>query len=30
VVRNGHLPARKLQTALGPVTVQIPKVRESM
>ena len=27
VVRNGHLPARKLQTALGPVTVKIPKVR---
>ena len=27
VVRNGHLPARKLQTALGPVTVRIPKVR---
>lgn len=27
VVRNGHLPARKLQTALGPVIVKIPKVR---
>jgi transposase-like protein len=27
VVRNGHLPARKLQTGLGPVTVRIPKVR---
>ena len=27
VVRNGHLPARELQTELGPVTVQIPKVR---
>ena len=27
VVRNGYLPARKLQTGLGPVTVQIPKVR---
>jgi len=27
VVRNGHLPARDLQTGLGPVTVQIPKVR---
>ncbi|MEJ1368833.1 MAG: transposase, partial [Candidatus Sedimenticola sp. (ex Thyasira tokunagai)] len=27
VVRNGHLPARKLQTGLGPVTVEIPKVR---
>jgi len=27
VIRNGHLPSRKLQTALGPVTVRIPKVR---
>jgi len=27
VVRNGHLPARELQTGLGPVTVQISKVR---
>ena len=27
VVRNGHLPARTLQTGLGPVTVRIPKVR---
>jgi transposase-like protein len=27
VVRNGYLPARALQTGLGPVTVQIPKVR---
>ncbi len=27
VVSNGHLPARKLQTGLGPVTVKIPKVR---
>ena len=27
VVRNGHLPARELQTGLGAVTVQIPKVR---
>lgn len=27
VVRNGHLPARKLQTGLGPVTVETPKVR---
>ncbi len=27
VVRNGHLPARKLQTGLGPVMVKIPKVR---
>ena len=27
VVRSGHLPARKLQTGIGPVTVKIPKVR---
>lgn len=27
VVRNGHLPEREIQTGLGPVTVQIPKVR---
>jgi transposase-like protein len=27
VVRNGFLPARELQTNLGPVTVKIPKVR---
>ena len=27
VVRNGYLPARKLQTGIGPVTVRIPKVR---
>lgn len=27
VVRNGYLPARKLQMGLGPVTVKIPKVR---
>ncbi len=27
VVRNGFLPARELQTSLGPVTVRIPKVR---
>jgi len=27
VVRNGHLPARQLQTGLGPVTVRVPKVR---
>ena len=27
VVRNGHLPARELQTGIGPVTVRIPKVR---
>ncbi len=27
VVRNGHLPARELQTGVGPVTVRIPKIR---
>ena len=27
VVRNGYLPARKLQTGVGPVTVEVPKVR---
>ena len=27
VVRNGHHPAREIQTGLGPVTVQVPKVR---
>jgi len=27
VVRNGHLPARELQTGIGPVSVKIPKVR---
>ncbi|MCU7882474.1 MAG: transposase [Candidatus Thiodiazotropha sp. (ex Lucinoma aequizonata)] len=27
VVRNGYLPGRELQTRLGPVTVQILKVR---
>lgn len=27
VVRNGYLPAREVQTGLGPVTVKIPKVR---
>jgi putative transposase len=27
VVRNGYLPERELQTGVGPVTVQIPKVR---
>ena len=27
VVRNGHLPERQIQTGVGPVTVQIPKVR---
>ena len=27
VVRNGYLPEREIQTGVGPVTVQIPKVR---
>ena len=27
VVRNGRLPARELQTGIGPVRVQVPKVR---
>ena len=27
VVRNGHLPAREIQTGIGPVTVKIPKIR---
>lgn len=27
VVKSGHHPARDLQTGLGPVTVQVPKVR---
>ena len=27
VVRNGHHPAREIQTGIGPVTVQVPKVR---
>jgi len=27
VVRNGHLPTREILTGIGPVTVQIPKVR---
>ena len=30
VVRNGYLPARELQTGIGPVTVQIPKVRSKI
>ena len=27
VVRSGYLPARELQTGIGPVTVRIPKIR---
>ena len=28
VVRNGHLPARTIQTGVGEVDVQVPKVRD--
>ena len=28
VVRNGHLPEREIMTALGPVLVKVPKVRD--
>ncbi|WP_420313681.1 transposase, partial [Acidithiobacillus thiooxidans] len=28
VVRNGHLPEREIMTALGPVPVKVPKVRD--
>jgi transposase-like protein len=28
VVRNGYLPARQVLTAVGPVEVQVPKVRD--
>jgi len=28
VVRNGHLPARQLQTGAGPLTLQQPRVRD--
>ena len=27
VVRNGYLPERQIQTGIGPVTVEIPRVR---
>ena len=27
VVRNGHHPERAVQTGIGPVTVQVPRVR---
>ena len=27
VVRNGHQPARAIQTGIGPLTVQVPKMR---
>ncbi len=28
VVRNGHLPERRLQTGLGDIPVKVPKVRD--
>jgi putative transposase len=28
VVRNGHLPERTIQTGLGPIEVQQPRVRD--
>ena len=28
VVRNGHLPERRLQTGLGDISVKVPKVRD--
>lgn len=28
VVRNGHLPARSIQTGLGDIAVKVPKVRD--
>lgn len=28
VVRNGYLPAREVQTGIGPVTVKVPRVRD--
>ncbi|MFC7633537.1 transposase, partial [Paraburkholderia humisilvae] len=28
VVRNGYLPEREVVTAIGPVTVKVPKVRD--
>lgn len=28
VVRNGYLPARQIQTGIGEVEVQVPKVRD--
>ena len=27
VIRNGYLPEREIQTGIGPVTIQVPKVR---
>ena len=28
IVRNGHLPERQVQTGIGDVAVQVPKVRD--
>jgi putative transposase len=28
VIRNGYLPEREVVTAIGPVTVKVPKVRD--
>ena len=28
IVRNGYLPAREIQTGIGPVKVKVPKVRD--
>jgi len=28
VVRNGHLPEREILTGVGPVAVEVPKVRD--
>ena len=28
VVRNGYLPEREILTGIGPVSVQVPKVRD--
>ena len=28
IVRNGYLPARKIQTGVGPIDVQIPRIRD--
>jgi hypothetical protein len=27
VIRNGYHPERQIQTGIGPVTVQVPKIR---
>ena len=27
VIGNGHHPERQIQTGIGPVTIQVPKVR---